>query len=421
MTSCFRLRGVVFIGIAIALSEGTAHALVRFNDGTDKIFVGGSFSIGHASNLSASAGGTGGYSYAAGASIEYQRHAGLITVDANVSFNLTNYFAKANHTYNALNPTYTVEFDKGTGRTTGALTLSAVRSSQADAAANVHDTSWNFAAGLNLKYPIIERWALTGSVNASYLDFTDSNQPTLQNLLTWGASLGTFYILSEERDLFATYRYRYQESTTTSYSNDNALMLGVSGKVIGEINGSLSVGGQVRTIHRRVAKGGTVDAVVATADGADVTAVTDTSAAATTPLTDGPYWDWTGAGALTWNFNKKLKFSGSLNKDFNTTSTDASTDSTSGTLTATYAYNAKWGLHGDVGGGMTRYLGPFGLLPDSTKERRDYNFNWSAGVSWAHSEQLHVDFTYNYLRNWSNLSFAEFISNNWTLSLSTHW
>jgi hypothetical protein len=402
MTLPSRIRTAGLLWLALGLAAARVRALVRFNDGTDQVYVSGTYSIGHTSNLSSSSTGTGDYSYGATVALEYQRHAGLITVNASASFSMTNYFQAKDATYNSFNPTYSVEFDKGTGRLVGALNLSAVRSSQADAAAQVHDESWNYSAGLTFKYPIISRYSLSGSLSYGLLDYTEtSGQAALVDLTTIGASLGMFYILDDEHDLFATYRWRFQQASSDSSTTDQALMVGVNGKVLWEINGNVSIGYQIR-----IPQG-----------------FKDSEGNPTT----GDFSDWTGTAGLTWAVNKQMNFKLQGNKDFNTSSTDATTDSMTGSLDFTYAYNAK--LHGTAGltGGQVRYLGPFGLVIDPVTNlptaihRVDYNFGWNLGAGYTYNDHLHVDFQYTFLKNWSNLGVATFTSAGWTLTFGTRW
>ena len=228
---------------------------MTLNDGTDKIFVSGTFAMGYDSNISASAANTADFTYASTMVIEYQRKAGLIGVNGTIGFGL-NDFVK-NPGYDTLNPNYSLELDKGTGRLTGALTLSAQRASQADVAVNLYDTSWNYSLGLNLHYPVIERYSFALSLNYGLIDYTDTGGQPLVNLSTYSASLSLFYILSEQRDLFATYRYRLEDSSATTSTTDEAISLGVNGKILWEINGSLSVGYELRTPRGTSATAGT--------------------------------------------------------------------------------------------------------------------------------------------------------------------
>jgi hypothetical protein len=373
--------------LAFGLSFRTAHALVTLNDGTDKIYVSGTFSMGYDSNISASASNTSDFTYSSSATIEYQRKAGLIAINGNIAFSV-NQFVK-NPGYNTLNPSYSVEFDKGTGRMTGALTLGAQRSSQADVAVNLYDTSWNYNVGLNLHYPVIERYSFSLSLN-----YTDTGGQPLVNLSTYSASLSLFYILTEQRDLFATYRYRLEDSSATTSTTDEALSLGVNGKIIWEINGSLSVGYELRT-----PKG-----------------FSDTGTDA-----DSAFGDFWVTGTANWAANRKLSFTGSLSRDFSTTATGATTETTSGTLDGTWSQNSKLSFNSGVGGGINQFYGPFGLLPNSSRERRDYYFTWHVGGSYTFNSHLNASLTYSYFQNWSNLSFASFDRNSLTLTLSSRW
>ena len=66
----FSIRSTSLLWLALGLAVNRSRALVRFNDGTDQVYVSGTYSIGHSSNLSSSSTGTGDYSYGASAAIE---------------------------------------------------------------------------------------------------------------------------------------------------------------------------------------------------------------------------------------------------------------------------------------------------------------------------------------------------------------
>ena len=386
----------------LVLAAVPARALVTLNDGTDKIYVSGSWSMGYDTNISASSDNTADTTTSASMSLEYQRRAGLIGVNANVNFAL-NRFLK-NTTYDNLNPTYSLEFDKSSGRTTGTLNLNAVRSSQTDAAVNLYTTSWNYTASLNVHYPVIDRYSLAGSFTYGLLDYTETSGQPLDNLASYSSSLSLFYILSEERDLFAAYNYSYGASSANTSTVDDGLSLGVHGKIIWEINGSLSVGYMVRSPH------GVPD---------NVTTPQGVPDAGTTP--QGSYSDLTASASANWNVNRKLALSGSLSKAFSTTATNATTDTLASLLTATYAVNARLSPGAGIGGGETRFFGPAGLLSGTDQERRDYYFTWNASVSYTFIQRLNASLSYAYFKNWSSLGFATFVRNSLTLSLSTHW
>ncbi len=378
--------------LAVAWLAVPAKALVTLNDGTDKIYVSGSFSMGYDTNIGADSSNTADFTTGGSVGIEYQRRAGLIGVNANVNFTVSHYLK--NTLYDATNPTYSLEFDKNTGRTTGTLGFNAVRSSQEDATVNLHTESWNYNANLNVKYPVIDRYSLSESFNYGLLDYVQKGNQPLVNLSTLSSSTSLYYVLSEERDLSATYRYRFEQSSSNTSTTDNALTFGVSGKVFWEINGSINIGWQIRT------PSGTPESGV--------------------PLT-GSFEDWTASGSLTWALNRKVTFTSSLSNDYATTATDATTETTAVTLDATYAYNAKISINANTGVGENRFLGPGGLITGTDIERRDYYFTYGAGTGYSFGERLKLSLSYTYFKNWSNLSFAAFTRNSVTLSLSTRW
>ena len=273
-------------------------------------------------------------------------------------------------------------------------TLSAQRSSQADAAVNLFDTSWNYGVGLNLHYPVIERYSFTVSLNYGLLDYTDTGGQPLVNLSTYAANIGLFYVLSDERDLFANYRYRYQQSSDNTSTTDNGFSLGVNGRILWRINGSLSVGYDLRTAEG-VSNAGLVDS--------------------------GNFSGIWVTGSATVNLFRKLGLTGSISRDFSTTATNATTDTTSGTLDANYALNAKYSFVTGGGGGINQFLGPFGYLPGTVTDRQDYYFIWHAGANYIWNRHLTVGLSYSYFQNWSNLALANYTRNTLTLSLSSRW
>ena len=113
-------------------------------------------------------------------------------------------------------------------------------------------------------------------------------------------------------------------------------------------------------------------------------------------------------------------------KDFSTTTTDASVDTTAADLDANYAYSSRWALTIGTGVGDSRFLGQGGRVVISAgpplvlgANRRDDFFHWDAGVSYARSEHLKLSFNYSWFRNWSTTSFADFVRSSWNLNLNS--
>jgi hypothetical protein len=288
-----------------------------------------------------------------------------------------------------VDPAFTLELDKESGRTTGAVTLSAQRQNRADVDVNTIDASWAYAAGLSLRYPVIDRYSISAGFNYAYTDYSD--QALFTNLTQYAANLQLFYVLSDERDLFAGYRYRYNDSTNVAYDIDHEFFAGVSGRILPGLNGSLQMGYQLRFPYEH--------------DG-------------TPGGTDG---DYTVLGSATWDLNRKSNLTGTITKDFGTTATAISIDTLNAQLTYTYSYSAKLSAFAGVGGGETNFLGNNGRIYPNGPQRRDYNFTWNVGVNYTMNQHFKATLAYDSIRNWSNLSIAEFPRDILTLTLTSRW
>jgi len=214
MSPSVALRSSVIVLIGGALLMQQARALVSLNDGTDRIFVTGTVGVSRDSNIFASSGGSGDFVYSGGLSAEYLRKAGWIQVNAGVGVDISR-FDKFNDE-DFQNPRFNAEFSKQTGRTTGAISLTAARQSRADAAVNTRNTSWNYNAGLNVKYPVIERYTFAAGVGYGMIKYIDN--PAFVDLKTYSANQPLLYIeqragsfrrlsFSLQRDLAANFRH----------------------------------------------------------------------------------------------------------------------------------------------------------------------------------------------------------------------
>lgn len=394
------IRAGIVVVLVATLACPPAHALVTLNDSHDHIFVTGSFGVSHDSNIFAQASSAGDYVYNAGLSIDYTRRAGWIGVNASMSMAAARYGKLV--TENFTNPSYALELTKQSGRTTGSFTLSGARESRADSAVNIRSTSWNYAAGLNFKYPISERYTMSGSLNYSARKYVE--QTTLANLSTYAANVDLFYVFANERDLIAGYRYRYGETSRSTSTTDHALTLGMHGRIMAGINGTVRVGYQTRTPHP-----GDAD--------------------------HSGYSGLTASAATSYAVNRKLTFNGGVSKDYSTTATDTSVDSTSATLDGTYARNVHWTFFAGTGWGDTRFLGDRGrvvLAPGNPsavppippllgRNRHDNYFNWSAGVAYSLNEHFKANFNYTWFKNWSTVSYADFVRSSWNLNMTSRW
>ena len=362
-----------------------ARALVTLNDGTDKIFVVGSVGVSRDSNIFASREGGSDFVYSGGVSLEYTRKAGWIGVNAGVGVNLSRFGKFSSEDFQ--NPNFSLNFSKQTGRTTGALSLSAARQSSADAALNTRNTSWNYSAGLNAKYPVIERYALSAGIGYSQVKYVAN--PAYVDLASYSSNVNLFYVLSNERDLFAGYRYRLNETSQSTSDVDHGVNIGLSGRILPKMNGSVSVGYQIRTPDD--------------------------------DQTESSYGSWTSAATVSYEFNKKLTLSGQVTKDLSATALDTSLDSLTAGLEIQYAHNAKLTASASAGYGHNDFLGPGGLIFGTNIGRADTSFDWGTRIGYTLSENLTLYLAYNYTKNWSNADFGDYNRSSWSTGASSRW
>ena len=374
---------VMFLGVAAR----PCWALVNLNDGRDKIHVTGSVSFAWDSNIFAHQDGSGDYVMSASLTSDYTRKAGLIGVDASVTVNASHFNRFTTEDFR--NPGFSVEFTKESGRTTGSLLLSAARESRADTAANIRDQSWLYSAGVNLKYPVIERYSLAGGANYSYQSYQDNS--ALVNLKTYSANVDLFYVYTMERDLFGGYRYRQENTSAGSKNTDHAFTLGLSGRILPKLNGSINAGYQIRNAHDYL------------------------QTAYLSGLTVNQYKSWTSAMSLTWSLSKRFGVTGQLSKDFSTTSTNETTDTLMASLDAQYTFTAKLSSVAGVAFSNSRFLG----LPGGG--RVDTNFSAHLGFNYSLNDHLKASLEETTDTNWSTSPYADFSRNSVTLSLTSRW
>lgn len=374
------LHGALALLLAISLACTPAHALVSLNDGHDHIHVTGSVGFGWDSNVFASSDSQSDSTMNASIVAEYARRAGWIGVNASVQVDATRYNHIKGEDFS--DPKLSAEFTKQTGRTTGSLTLSAARQSRADAAVNMRTTSWNYAAGLNFTYPMGGMYTLSGKMGYASVKYESGTFP---ELATYSAGADLIRVFSTERDVLVGYNFRRGETSVSSGYDDHALTAGLTGKLIRGINGSLRGGYQVRVPHGLNVSG----------------------------QQDSKFSSWTASGAATHAINKRMSLTGTLAKDFSTTATDESVDTTTGSLDLTYAYSSHWTLSTSVSGGDSRFLGPTG--------RHDDYVTASATVAYSMNAHLKVNASYVWFKNWSTSPLADFVRSSYNLNVSSRW
>jgi hypothetical protein len=386
------MQFLMAVVLASTLACPPARALVTLNDSHDRIYVSASWGVSHDSNVYASNGGAADYIYNSGLTLEYSRRAGWIGVNASVAVHSGRFGRLRSEDFN--NPSYSLEFTKQSGRTTGALTVSAARESRADAAINLRNTSWNYNVGLNYKYPIISRFTLSGGFG--YAGHIYSDNSTLANLDSYSANADLFYILPHERDLIAGYRYRLGRTSVDSSYADHSFTLGLGGPLLFGLNGSVRGGYQIRVPHG-TAKG------------------------------QGQFSSWTGSAAVTYPINRKVTLSATVAKDFSTTATDSSVDSTTAALDLQFVTSKRWSFSANAGWGDSRFLGEKGRVILSLSplllgpNRHDQYVNWGASIGYSRSEHFRVGFGYTWFENWSTSDFSDFTRTGWNLNCSSRW
>ncbi|HSH93895.1 MAG TPA: outer membrane beta-barrel protein, partial [Roseimicrobium sp.] len=285
-----------------------------------------------------------------------------------------------NTAQNFSNPSLSLELVKSTGRTTGSLTLSAARESRADTAINARTDSMNYNAGLNWKYPVIDRYSLAGGFNYGLISYQDA-APGIFDLTSYGAKVDLFYVYTTERDLFGGYAIQFSDSSAGTQSIDHSITAGISGRILPKINGNFRAGYEIR---QEGATGQTFDS-------------------------------WTATSSVTWNLNRRTSFTGTLSKAFNTTATNATIDSLSGNIDMQYSLSAKWSFNSGLGAGKSEFLS------GAAAGREDYYYTWTVGLAYNMNEHFKAALTYSYTNNWSNQALGNFERNAITLNLSTRW
>jgi hypothetical protein len=246
-----------------------------------------------------------------------------------------------------------------------------------------------YSAGLNLKYPVIERYSLSGGANYSFQSYQDTT--ALVNLKTYSANLDLFYVYTTERDLSGGYRIRQENTSAGSKNTDHAFTLGLSGKILPKLNGAVNAGYQIRnsrdSLHDPSMHG----------------------------ILESQYTSWTSSISLTWSLSKRFSVNGQLSKDFNTTSTNFTTDTLMTSLDAQYTFSAKFSASAGVTFSKNRFLGP------SSDGRIDTFFSSHFGLNYSLNDHFKASLTESFSTNWSTNSYADFSRNSTTLSLSSRW
>ena len=365
--------------VLLGMMASPGYSLWRSNPGGDELHVNLKANVGWDSNLYSSANGPGDTVFTTSVSADYARSAGLIGVDATIGIDAGHFDKFSSDDY--VNPRAFLEFTKGTGRTTGSLTGSIARKSEGDVAANIRAESWDYDTALKVRYPVIDRYSVTGSAGYALKEFL--NNPALIDLATFNASSDLFYAINSQRDLFAGYRLRISDSALDTVSRDHAFTIGVSGKILPKLTGTIRAGWQTRTTSGLFP--GENDSSV------------------------------TAAASTTWMINRRASLTAQASKDYATTSTDIGTDLSAATLDLKMAATTKWSWNLGLGFGLVEFLGTRGT------GREDTYLTATGAVTYQLRERLGLSLVYSYLNNWSTLALADHSRHSITAGVSSRF
>jgi hypothetical protein len=364
--------------VVFALGLSPARALINIDGQRNQLFVFGSVTFGYDSNIFSDKNATGDYTVNGSVGAEIKRRAGIIAVNATGTLSYATY--GNNPDENSFNPNFQLEFNKTTGRTTGAFTISAYRESRSDSAVNLRTNSWNFPVALSLKYPVNDKYYLTSQT--TYLRRRYVETTTLANYTDYSQSVDVFYVYTSKLDLVGGYRIRVSQTSAGNDSYDHWFNVGATGGLFAKLNGTIRLGYQLRDFS-----------------GATSENFTHVNALA----------------AVAWPVTRKLNLSAQLSRDFNTIATGASVDSLTASLNATYALTRKIEFNGGVAYGQNRFLG--GPPP----ERWDTFFSFDVGARYRMNEHLQVGASYTYFRNWSTFDFSDFDRQGFSIDVSSRY
>jgi Putative beta-barrel porin 2 len=374
------IRRVLIAMAAVALLMPRAVGLIDLNEGRDKVTVHADYGISYDSNLFARSDSPGDTDQTLELGANYNRQAGVFGFSASASITTARFQRYSSQDYT--NPSLKLSLNKNDGRLTGALAATAQRESSSDDAANIRANSWHYSANLSLRYPVNDRYYLTGNSDFSIRDYTP-NTP-LFNLSSYAESVDLYYIYSSKLDLLGGYRVRWGQAAGGTGTRDEAFTLGATGAILPKLSGTVRAGYQTR----------------------------DESGP-----NGGHYDDLTGAFMLAWPLSKRITFNFQTSKDFMTAATDVSVDATSFDLSATVKPNlrVKIALTGEVGYTTSRYLGTAG------DGREDRTLSFLVKLSVPIKDHFAAGLSFGYLTNASNFAISKYDRRTASLDLSVHF
>lgn len=370
-----RARTCASLFLLWALAITPARALFNINEGKNLIFVSGTYSIGLDTNVFTRASGKQSFTQTLSVSADYTRQAGLIGVNVNVGASSGSFANIRGQDF--ADPSVSISLNKRYGRTTGSFSLSGRRESQPDPDAGTRTKGVAYNARLNLRYPVNDRYYITG--NTGYASKFYTNKAAFSDLATYSGSVAINYIYTSKLDLNAAYTLSISDTSKHTQAYDHGLTIGASGSILPKLSGSVNVGIQHRESDSVKGKHESFTA-------------------------------FTSGTSVKWLFSRKLSFSGFLNEDFSTTSTDVSVNRLSAGINGTASLSSRYIGSAGLSYTLSNFLGVAG----DGRQDQMVQFNASLGV--ALTTHIRMSLIYAYTINYSNVKSAEFERQ--TLSLS---
>lgn len=370
-------RILLFATLLVTVPSG--RALLNLDGSRNQLFVFGGVTYSYSSNMFAEQEGRGDYTISAQAGVELKRRAGIIAVNSTAKVDFVRYGQFTDE--NTINPSFNLELIKTTGRTTGALSVSAYRETRSDSAVNLRTSSWNFPLSLSVKYPVNDKIYVTSGTGYLHRSYSAEGQG-LVNYTDVSEAVDVFYVYTSKLDLLGGYRLRVSTTSVEGRTVDHWFNVGATGGILAKLSGTIRMGYQ----FRHVAGFGGEN-----------------------------FNHFNAQASLNWPLTRKVALSLQLNRDFNTIATGRSVDSTSVSLASTYTYSRKIDFTSAVSGGQNRFLGL------GQANRKDTFFSWNAGVGYRMNEHFQMGANYTYFRNWSSVSFSDFDSHGFSVDVSSRY
>ena len=375
-----RVRCRLTLSLLIVLSATCprALALLTFNDGKDLVFVNATYTFGFDSNIFTRAVATSSATQNFTFGATYSRKAGLIGVNAGLGWNFGDFSQVKGQ--NFADPSYSLTFTKGTGRTTGSLSFSAQKTDVPDPNANNRAVAWDYSSALSLRYPVNDRYYVTNST--SYASTLYTNRALFTDLGSLSDGIDLNYVFDSKLDFSGGYTFGLSKTTdTTDY--DHSFTVGASGSLLPKLTGSFDIGYEERL-----------------SDYLDSTQA---------------YGSITAGGSLSWRYSRELSFSSAISRGFSTSSTDVNINTTNVALTTDVNAIRRLRTNFVVSYTETAFLGVLGA------GRRDTLWEFVANLGTAITTHVRANLAYAYMINYSNLGSAEFTRQTLSLTLSADY